>query len=27
VPSVGETVWLRVLGEHTCFYQNEELLA
>ena len=27
VPSVGEIVWLRVLGEHTCFYQNEELLA
>ena len=27
VPSVGETVWLQVLGEHTCFYLNEELVA
>jgi len=27
LPAVGETVWLQVLGEHTCFYQNEELLA
>ena len=26
LPSAGDTVWLRVLGEHTCFYQNEELL-
>jgi glycerol transport system ATP-binding protein len=26
-PAVGGTVWLKVLGEHTCFYQNEELLA
>lgn len=26
LPSPGDTVWLRVLGEHTCFYQNEELL-
>jgi len=26
-PKVGETVWLRVLGEHTCFYKNEELVA
>jgi len=26
LPAVGETVWLQVLGEHTCFYQNEELL-
>ena len=24
--AVGSTVWLQVLGEHTCFYQNEELL-
>jgi glycerol transport system ATP-binding protein len=23
----GDTVWLRVLGEHTCFYQNEVLVA
>ena len=26
LPSQGDTVWLQVLGEHTCFYQNEELL-
>jgi len=25
-PEPGDTVWLQVLGEHTCFYQNEELL-
>ena len=23
----GDTVWLKVLGEHTCFYKNEEILA
>ena len=27
LPSAGDTAWLQVLGEHTCFYQNEELLA
>lgn len=27
LPAVGSNVWLQVLGEHTCFYQNEELLA
>ena len=27
LPAVGDSVWLQVLGEHTCFYQNEELLA
>ncbi|BEU98134.1 ATP-binding cassette domain-containing protein [Acidovorax sp. DW039] len=27
LPAVGNNVWLQVLGEHTCFYQNEELLA
>ncbi|MCW5263261.1 ABC transporter ATP-binding protein [Verminephrobacter eiseniae] len=27
LPSAGDTVWLQVLGEHTCFYRNEELLA
>ena len=27
LPGEGGTVWLQVLGEHTCFYQNEELLA
>lgn len=26
LPSSGDAVWLQVLGEHTCFYQNEELL-
>jgi glycerol transport system ATP-binding protein len=26
-PQVGETVWLQVLGEHTCFYKDEELVA
>jgi glycerol transport system ATP-binding protein len=27
LPEPGEAVWLQVLGEHTCFYRNEELLA
>ena len=27
LPAKGETVWLQVVNEHTCFYQNEELLA
>ena len=26
LPQEGATVWLKVLGDHTCFYQNEELL-
>lgn len=26
-PAVGDRVGLQVLGEHTCFYQNEELVA
>ncbi|MCW8164224.1 ABC transporter ATP-binding protein [Verminephrobacter aporrectodeae subsp. tuberculatae] len=26
-PAVGATVWLQLLGAHTCFFQNEELLA
>ena len=25
-PNVGDTVWLRVVGEHTCFYKDEELV-
>jgi len=25
-PARGEAVWLGVLGPHTCFYKNEELL-
>jgi glycerol transport system ATP-binding protein len=24
---IGENVWLQVMGEHTCFYQNEEIVA
>ena len=27
LPSAGDAVWLQVLGEHTCFYQDEKLLA
>ena len=27
VPAVGESVWLRVVDGHTCYYQNEELVA
>jgi len=26
-PSVGDTVWLRVLDAHTCYYKDEELVA
>jgi glycerol transport system ATP-binding protein len=26
-PKPGDTVWLRVVGEHTCFYKDEELVA
>ncbi|HYW57074.1 MAG TPA: ABC transporter ATP-binding protein [Polaromonas sp.] len=26
-PKPGDTVWLHVLGTHTCFYKNEELVA
>ena len=25
-PEVGTTAWLQVLGEHTCFYRDEELV-
>jgi glycerol transport system ATP-binding protein len=25
-PRAGETAWLQVLGAHTCFYRNEELV-
>ena len=25
--AVGDNVWLQVVGEHTCFYQNEEIVA
>ena len=27
IPKVGESVWLRVVGPHTCYYRNEELVA
>lgn len=26
-PNIGDTVWLKVLCTHTCFYKNEELVA
>ena len=25
--SPGDSVWLKVMGEHTCFYRNEEIIA
>ena len=25
--AVGDSVWLQVVGEHTCFYQDEEIVA
>ncbi|HJV50000.1 MAG TPA: ABC transporter ATP-binding protein [Noviherbaspirillum sp.] len=27
LPRRGETVWLQMLGDHTCFYKDEELVA
>jgi glycerol transport system ATP-binding protein len=27
IPKVGTTVWLKVIGTHTCFYKDEELVA
>ena len=27
IPQVGDVVWLSVIGTHTCFYRNEELIA
>jgi glycerol transport system ATP-binding protein len=27
VPAAGDKVWLNVVGTHTCFYKNEELIA
>ncbi|MFY9512052.1 MAG: TOBE domain-containing protein, partial [Rubrivivax sp.] len=27
LPKPGDTAWLQVLGTHTCFYKNEELVA
>ncbi len=26
-PQAGDTAWLQLLGTHTCFYKNEELIA
>ena len=26
IPKVGAAVWLAIVGEHTCFYKNEELI-
>jgi glycerol transport system ATP-binding protein len=26
-PKVGQTVYLQVLGAHSCFYEREELIA
>ena len=27
VPKAGEAAWFGVVGRHTCFYKNEELVA
>ena len=27
LPAVGQSVWLQLVGPHTCYYRNEELLA
>ncbi|HRO60790.1 MAG TPA: ABC transporter ATP-binding protein [Burkholderiaceae bacterium] len=27
LPAVGERLWLQLIGPHTCFYRNEELIA
>jgi glycerol transport system ATP-binding protein len=27
IPKVGATVWLKIVGTHTCFYKDEELVA
>ena len=27
MPAVGEAVWLAIVGSHTCFYKDEELVA
>jgi len=24
--SPGDTVWIKVMSEHTCFYKNEEIV-
>jgi glycerol transport system ATP-binding protein len=27
IPAVGESVWLKIVGPHTCFYLDEQLIA
>jgi len=27
IPAVGDSIWLAVVGAHTCYYKNEELVA
>jgi glycerol transport system ATP-binding protein len=27
IPKAGDAVWLNIVGAHTCFYRNEELIA
>ena len=27
VPKIGDAVWLSLVGPHTCFYRNDELIA
>jgi glycerol transport system ATP-binding protein len=27
IPQAGDAVWLNIVGPHTCFYRNEELIA
>ena len=27
LPQVGDSVWLQIMGAHTCFYKNEEIVA
>jgi glycerol transport system ATP-binding protein len=27
IPQAGEAVWLCIVGSHTCYYRNEELVA
>jgi len=27
LPAIGDIAWLQVLGTHTCFYKNEEIVA
>jgi glycerol transport system ATP-binding protein len=27
IPKAGGAVWLNIVGPHTCFYRNEELIA